>query len=94
MGPAAENAEILERLVVEFLRDHAFWRRNFHPEDGLRISPAAENQPEFQEFLARTKKELYQLSADLKRSVPFFHPRYIGHMTADLLLPTCDAISS
>ncbi|MHC4954711.1 MAG: pyridoxal phosphate-dependent decarboxylase family protein [Planctomycetota bacterium] len=87
LGPAAENHQILEDLVVEFLRDHAFWRRNFHPEDGQHISPGAANQPEFQQFLARTKKELYKLSADLKRAVPFFHPRYIGHMTADLLLP-------
>ena len=87
LGPAAENHGIFEDLVVEFLRDHAFWRRNFHPEDGQRIAPGASNNPEFQEFLSRTKTELYKLSADLKRAVPFFHPRYIGHMTADLLLP-------
>ena len=87
LGPAAENHGIFEELVVEFLRDHAFWRRNFHPEDGQRIVPGASNDPEFQEFLSRTKTELYKLSADLKRAVPFFHPRYIGHMTADLLLP-------
>lgn len=87
LGPAAENAELLENLVVEFLRDHAFWRRNFHPEDGQRIPPLGTNDPEFRDFVARTKRELYKLSADLKRAVPFFHPRYIGHMTADLLLP-------
>ncbi len=28
-----------------------------------------------------------RLSADLKRSVPFFSPRYVGHMASDLLLP-------
>ena len=33
LGPAAENHEVFEKLVLEFLRDHAFWRRNFHPED-------------------------------------------------------------
>lgn len=87
LGPAAENHEVLEKLVVEFLRDHVYWRRNFHPEDGQRIPTTAVNQPEYQDFLARTKKELYKLSADLKSAVPFFHPRYIGHMTADLLLP-------
>lgn len=87
LGPAAENQPLLEELVVEFLRDHAFWRRNFHPEDGQRIGPGGTTDPEFREFVARTKTELYKLSADLKRAVPFFHPRYIGHMTADLLLP-------
>jgi hypothetical protein len=33
LGTKAENAEELERLIVEAIRDHAFWRRNFHPQD-------------------------------------------------------------
>lgn len=87
LGPAAENDQLLESLVVEFLRDHVFWRRNFHPEDGQRITPGAQQEPAFLDFQARTRKELYQLSAELKRAVPFFHPRYVGHMSSDLLLP-------
>lgn len=27
LGPKGENAEILERLVLEVLRDSVFWRR-------------------------------------------------------------------
>jgi glutamate/tyrosine decarboxylase-like PLP-dependent enzyme len=87
LGPAAENEELLESLVVEFLRDHAFWRRNFHPEDGQRISPRAQHEDHFLDFQDRMRAELYTLSAELKRAVPFFHPRYVGHMTGDLLLP-------
>src|SRR5690606_7199168 len=37
LGPRAENAELFERLVTEALRDHVFWRRNYHPEDGFTI---------------------------------------------------------
>jgi hypothetical protein len=33
LGTKAENADMLERLVLETLRDCVFWRRNFHPED-------------------------------------------------------------
>ena len=33
------------------------------------------------------RAELHRLSAELKRAVPFFHPRYVGHMTADLMIP-------
>ena len=33
LGPYGENDGLLEKLVVEFLRDHVYWRRNFHPED-------------------------------------------------------------
>ncbi len=87
LGPAAENDRLLEDLVVEFLRDHAYWRRNFHPEDGLRISAGARHAPAFLDVQARMRAELHRLSASLKRAVPFFHPRYVGHMTGDLLIP-------
>jgi hypothetical protein len=37
LGPKAENADVFERLVIEAIRDHAFWRRNFHPADPTHI---------------------------------------------------------
>jgi hypothetical protein len=38
LGPKAENADMLERLVLEALSDCVFWRRNFHPEDDIIIT--------------------------------------------------------
>ena len=87
LGPYGENDALLERLVVEFLRDHVHWRRNFHPEDPQAIPTRASQHPQYQAFEARMRRELHQLSAALKRSVPFHSPRYIGHMASDLLLP-------
>jgi len=87
LGPYGENDTLLEKLVVEFLRDHVYWRRNFHPEDPPAISTAAAAHPDYQAFEARMRRELHQLSAALKKSVPFHSPRYIGHMASDLLLP-------
>lgn len=87
LGPYGENDTLLEKLVVEFLRDHVYWRRNFHPEDPPAISTAAAQHPEYLAFEARMRRELHQLSAALKKSVPFHSPRYIGHMASDLLLP-------
>ena len=87
LGPYGENDTLLEKLVVEFLRDHVYWRRNFHPEDPPAISTAAAQHPDYQAFEARMRRELHQLSAALKKSVPFHSPRYIGHMASDLLLP-------
>lgn len=87
LGAYGENNDVLERLVVEFLRDHVFWRRNFHPEDPPPIPTFADQSPDYQAFVARMRSELHQLSAALKRSVPFYSPRYIGHMVSDLLLP-------
>ena len=87
LGPYGENDSLLERLVVEFLRDHVHWRRNFHPEDPPAIPTRASQHPAYQAFEARMRNELHQLSAALKRSVPFHSPRYVGHMVSDLLLP-------
>lgn len=87
LGPYGENDTLLEKLVVEFLRDHVYWRRNFHPEDPPAIPTSAAGEPAFRDFEARMRRELHSLSAALKRSVPFHSPRYIGHMSSDLLLP-------
>jgi glutamate/tyrosine decarboxylase-like PLP-dependent enzyme len=87
LGPYGENDGLLEKLVVEFLRDHVYWRRNFHPEDPPAIPTHAAQHPQYQAFEARLRRELHQLSASLKKSVPFHSPRYLGHMVSDLLLP-------
>ena len=87
LGPYGENDALLEKMMVEFLRDHVYWRRNFHPEDPPAIPTRAAQQPGYQAFEARMRRELHALSAALKKSVPFHSPRYIGHMASDLLLP-------
>lgn len=87
VGSYAENADVLEELVLEFLRDHVYWRRNFHPESRPPIPTSARYRDDFVDVLARTRRELLSLSADLKKSVPWFSPRYIGHMASDLLIP-------
>jgi glutamate/tyrosine decarboxylase-like PLP-dependent enzyme len=87
LGPYAENAELLEETLVDFLRDHMYWRRNFHPEDPPAIPTSAAHRDDYIDFVADMKQELHALSADLKKSVPFFSPRYVGHMASDLLLP-------
>jgi glutamate/tyrosine decarboxylase-like PLP-dependent enzyme len=87
LGPYGENDGLLEKLVVEFLRDHVYWRRNVHPDDPPAIPTRAAQHPAYQTFEARMRHELHRLSAALKRSVPFHSPRYIGHMASDLLLP-------
>lgn len=87
LGPYAENDDLLESLVVGFLRDHVYWRRNLHPEDAPVIPTGVNRRPDYIAFESRLRRELHQLSASLKRSVPFHSPRYIGHMVSDLLIP-------
>lgn len=87
LGPNAENQQLFEKLLLEFLRDHAYWRRNFHPEDGSTVPTSSQFHDVFLDMVAKTRRELGFLSADLKRAAPFFSPRYIGHMNSDLLIP-------
>jgi glutamate/tyrosine decarboxylase-like PLP-dependent enzyme len=87
LGAYGENNDFFEKTLTELLRDHVYWRRNFHPEDTPPISTREQYEPAFLDGLARTRHELHQLTAQLKRSVPFFHPRYLGHMCSDLLMP-------
>lgn len=86
LGPYGENADLFEELLTDFMRDHVYWRRNFHPESTPPISTSARYSQEFAGVAARMRRELFALSADLKKSVPWFSPRYVGHMSSDLLM--------
>jgi glutamate/tyrosine decarboxylase-like PLP-dependent enzyme len=87
LGPKAENADELERLLLEVLHDHAFWRRNFHPEDPRLIAEADKRTEAYGDAAARLRDELFQILAELKRGAPLFSPRQIGHMVSDPTLP-------
>ncbi len=86
LGPKAENADVFERLLLEAFRDHVFWRRNFHPEDGFLVSEQEKRTPAHEAAVSTLSQELFGLLAELKNGVPFFSPRYVGHMTADLTM--------
>lgn len=88
LGPKAENQELYESLIVEVIRDACFLRKNFHPEDKALISESDKLSLEYQETAAAMKEHLHTVLAKLKKSVPWYHPRYIGHMFGDLMLPS------
>src|SRR5262250_1873990 len=80
LGTHGENAEVFERA-------HMRWRRGFHPEDPPSISLRDQREPSFGAEIARTEQAVRELSLRLQQSAPTFSPRYVGHMTSDLLLP-------
>jgi glutamate/tyrosine decarboxylase-like PLP-dependent enzyme len=86
LGPKGENAEVFERLLLEAFRDHVFWRRNFHPEDGFLVDELEKHQPGYDRAISILRQELLGLLAELKAGVPFFSPRYAGHMCSDLTM--------
>lgn len=86
LGPKAENADVFERLLLEAFRDHVFWRRNVHPEDGFQITEQDRRSPSFEGSISGLSQELMGLLGALKGGVPFFSPRYIAHMSPDLTM--------
>src|SRR5919199_3233089 len=88
LGPQGENADEFERLIVEAVRDHIFWRRNFHPGDAIQISEERKRSPEYLRAVDTLKQNYYSLLALLKKSVPFFSARYQGHMNTELTIPS------
>jgi glutamate/tyrosine decarboxylase-like PLP-dependent enzyme len=87
LGPKAENAAELERLLLEVLHDHVFWRRNFQPGDPRLITERDKSGEEHREFVARLRDELFQILSELKRGAPLYSPRQIAHMVTDPSLP-------
>jgi glutamate/tyrosine decarboxylase-like PLP-dependent enzyme len=87
IGPKGENADIFRDLLTEALDDHVFWRRNFHPEDAPVITANLKSSPDFKNFVDRLRDNMFQFLGEAKEGIPFFSPRYIGHMNTDLLLP-------
>jgi hypothetical protein len=65
LGPKAENAEVFEKLLLEAFRDHVFWRRNFHPEDGFEIREAEKRAPEYEASISLLSQELMSLLGEL-----------------------------
>jgi glutamate/tyrosine decarboxylase-like PLP-dependent enzyme len=86
LGPKAENADVFEKLLLEAFRDHVFWRRNFHPEDGFEIREVEKHTPAYERSISVLSQELMSLLGELKAGVPFFSPRYIGHMSGELTM--------
>lgn len=87
LGPKGENAVELERLLLEVLHDHVFWRRNFHPSDDRLIEERDKQTEAYGQMVARLRDELFQILAELKRGAPLYSPRQIGHMVSDPTLP-------
>ncbi|MEX2571065.1 MAG: pyridoxal-dependent decarboxylase [Gemmatimonadota bacterium] len=86
LGPKGENAEVFERLLLDAFRDHVFWRRNFHPEDGFLVQEVEKQSQGYERSISVLRQELLGLLAELKAGVPFFSPRYAGHMCSDLTM--------
>jgi len=87
LGPKAENENFFRDMLNFMINDHIGWRKYFHPDDkSSEVSDEIENKTK-QDTLLRTREALIELAANLQiDSVPWFSPRYLGHMTTDTFM--------
>jgi glutamate/tyrosine decarboxylase-like PLP-dependent enzyme len=84
LGPKAENLPFVEEQLVEILRDHAYWRKNFHPADEPIFSAQVTRSDDFSTSCAIIRQRVEELSRRFKQhNVPFASPRYLAHMISD-----------
>lgn len=86
LGPNAENLIPLRNQVDDIILDAAFLRRNYQPGDKPLITESDKLQPDYVDTIALMRQKLQPILADLKKSVPTYHPRHVGHMNADVFI--------
>lgn len=86
LGPNAENLELFQKLVDDIILDAAFLRRNYQPDDVPIISEHDKTDDDYISASAEVQQSLKSVLSDLKKSVPTYHPRHIGHMNADVFM--------
>jgi len=87
LGPKAENEKLLIELIVDAIREHCRYRRNFHPEDPEGISEEEKRSEAYKYAVKTLRGYTGQLLEKLQLSAPFFSMRYQSHMLWDQVLP-------
>jgi glutamate/tyrosine decarboxylase-like PLP-dependent enzyme len=85
LGPKAEHGETWRDLLADAFADYMHWRRNYFPDDPILVSRAGRRAQE--PFLDEVTQRLDVLVNALKADFPFYHPRYLAHMTSGQTLP-------
>lgn len=85
LGPKAENAEFLEKMLLYLTRDYAHWRRNYFPSDKPLLSK--QDQRKAADNYDHLESRLAELAARLRRNFPFYNPRYMAHQLSEVALP-------
>lgn len=87
IGPYGENKDAFGKLVSTLLEDVVQWRRNFHPNDTRLISPTDKRSDSYHLTNDKLQEEFDKLLGEMKQSIPFHSPRFLGHMHTDLAMP-------
>jgi len=88
LGPRAENFELVKELFNGVLDRQAEVRLNYHQEDQDFITTSIKSSKVYEANVKALRESVDALSKVMNEySVPFFSPRYIGHMCMEMSLP-------
>jgi len=86
LGPQAENLDFFEKIISDIIRDNGFLRRNYQVDDELIINEQDKLTDDYINSITEFQNHLKITLNQLKKSVPTYHPRHIGHMNADVMM--------
>ncbi|KAI5888048.1 PLP-dependent transferase [Schizophyllum commune H4-8] len=88
IGPHAENFDALQTIFAGVLKDHRQARLTHFPDDGPFYTKRIMESTNFKNSVDELQGYVQEISNDLNlRSVPFYTPRYAGHMSWETSLP-------
>jgi glutamate/tyrosine decarboxylase-like PLP-dependent enzyme len=80
-GPKGENEDLLNKLIGMIVADYTHWRRNYFSDDPHVTTPQL--QRKLEDSSDSLIKETQLMLAGLRRSFPFYSPRYIAHQQSE-----------
>ncbi len=87
LGPKGENKTFFKEMMAKAVDEHIAWRQTFRPSDPHLTTTRERYEAAYRNTLYSTDEVLSTLSSKLQdKSLPWFSPRYIGHMNSDTLM--------
>lgn len=81
VGPKAENEEIYKEMVIKAMDAHLDFRKNYFPSDPPYITPEIKDSLAYKTEIENMRRELATMREEMKKSVPYFTPRYKVNIT-------------
>ena len=81
VGPKAENEEIYKEMVIKAMDAHLDFRKNYFPSDPPYITPEIKDSLAYKTEIENMRRELATMRGEMKKSVPYFTPRYKVNIT-------------
>ncbi|GES66446.1 pyridoxal-dependent decarboxylase domain protein [Aspergillus terreus] len=88
IGPKAENIEFFRKNLNRILHELKNTRNQYHKDDESFITEDTQNSEKFQTAMKNFSEAVTKAASLLgQHSIPFWSPRYQGHMCSDLTVP-------